>query len=80
MVGGGAAAFDCTHDGRPSVLIAGGESKAKFFRNVSKSGGAPNFDLQTSGLELDLSSAPIRSTSTATARSISCCSGSAKST
>jgi len=53
MVGGGVAAFDCAHDGRPSVLIAGGESKARFFRNVSKSGGAPQFQLQTSGLELE---------------------------
>jgi hypothetical protein len=53
MVGGGVAAFDCAHDGRPSVLIAGGESRAKFFRNVSEVGGAPKFELQTSGLELD---------------------------
>jgi enediyne biosynthesis protein E4 len=53
MVGGGVAAFDCAHDGRPSVLIAGGESKARFFRNVSKPGGLPRFELQTSGLELD---------------------------
>jgi hypothetical protein len=53
MVGGGVAAFDCAHDGRPSVLIAGGKSKAKFFRNVSPSGGAPKFALQASGLELD---------------------------
>ena len=53
MVGGGVAAFDCAHDGRPSVLIAGGESKARFFRNVSKSGAEPRFELQTSGLELE---------------------------
>ncbi len=52
MVGGGVAAFDCAHDGRPSVLIAGGEEKARFFRNLSTPG-APRFDLQTSGLELD---------------------------
>ena len=52
MVGGGVAAFDCAHDGRPSVLIAGGESPAKFFRNVSPAGAAPKFELQTSGLEL----------------------------
>jgi hypothetical protein len=53
MVGGGAAAFDCAHDGRASVLVAGGESKAKFFRNVSKPGGAIQFEQQSSGLELD---------------------------
>jgi hypothetical protein len=52
MVGGGVAAFDCAQDGRPSVLIAGGESEAKFFRNVSKVGAPPKFELQTSGLEL----------------------------
>ena len=52
MVGGGVAAFDCAHDGRPSVLIAGGEGAAKFFRNVSLAEGAPKFALQTSGLEL----------------------------
>ena len=53
MVGGGVAAFDCAHDGRPSVLIAGGQSKAKFFRNLSKPGGVPKFELQASGLELE---------------------------
>jgi len=52
MVGGGVAAFDCAHDGRASVLIAGGESAAKFFRNVSPAGGPPKFEHQTSGLEL----------------------------
>ena len=53
MVGGGAAAFDCAHDGRASVLIAGGEKPARFFRNLSKPGGALKFVEQTSGLELD---------------------------
>ena len=52
MVGGGVAAFDCAGDGRPSVLIAGGEKPAKFFRNVSQPG-APAFREETSGLELD---------------------------
>ncbi|HXZ16257.1 MAG TPA: CRTAC1 family protein [Roseiarcus sp.] len=52
-VGGGVAAFDCAHDGRPSVLIAGGEKPAKFFRNLSKPGGALKFEEETSGLELD---------------------------
>jgi hypothetical protein len=53
MVGGGAAAFDCAHDGRGSMLIAGGEKPAKFFRNVSKVGGPLKFEEQQSGLELD---------------------------
>jgi hypothetical protein len=52
MVGGGVAAFDCAGDGRPSVLIAGGQSKAKFFRNRSKPGD-PKFVEASSGLELD---------------------------
>ena len=52
MVGGGVAAFDCAGDGRPSVLIAGGQSQAKFFRNQSKPG-APKFVEAASGLELD---------------------------
>lgn len=52
MVGGGVAAFDCAGDGRPSVLVAGGKSRAKFFRNVSRPG-APKFAPETSGLELD---------------------------
>jgi len=52
MVGGGVAAFDCAHDGRASVMIAGGESNAKFFRNLSTPG-APRFEAQTSGLELE---------------------------
>src|SRR6516164_4387153 len=53
MVGGGVAAFDCSHDGRASVLSAGGEKPAKFFRNVSKVGGPLKFEEQTSGLERD---------------------------
>jgi hypothetical protein len=53
MVGGGVAAFDCAHDGRASVLIAGGEKPAKFFRNVSKVGGPLKFEQETSGLEFD---------------------------
>jgi hypothetical protein len=52
-VGGGVAAFDCAHDGRPSLLIAGGEKPAKFFRNVSAPGGALKFKEETSGLEFD---------------------------
>ena len=53
MVGGGAAAFDCMGDGRASVLIAGGEKPARFYRNASQAGGPLKFVEQTSGLELD---------------------------
>ena len=53
MVGGGVAAFDCMGDGFPSLLFAGGEAPAKFYRNVSERGGAVRFQLETSGLELD---------------------------
>src|SRR5271166_6881250 len=53
MVGGGAAAFDCAHDCGASVLIAGGERPARFFRNISKPGGVLRFVEQKSGLELD---------------------------
>jgi hypothetical protein len=53
MVGGGAAVFDCNDDGFPDVLLAGGEEKAKFYRNVSARGGPLRFQEQPSGLELD---------------------------
>ena len=52
IVGGGVAAFDCAHDGRPAVLVSGGEAKAKFFRNLSAIGGSLQFREETSGLEL----------------------------
>ena len=52
MVGGGVAAFDCAGDGFASLFFAGGESPAKFYRNVSKRGGDIRFKEQTSGLEL----------------------------
>ncbi|WP_246737399.1 VCBS repeat-containing protein [Nordella sp. HKS 07] len=53
MVGGGVAAFDCSGDGFPDLLLSGGSSPARFYRNTSKRGGALQFELQESGLELD---------------------------
>jgi enediyne biosynthesis protein E4 len=53
MVGGGAASFDCNGDNFPDLLLAGGEAKATFFRNVSKEGGELKFTEEQSGLELD---------------------------
>ena len=52
MVGGGVATFDCNGDGFPDMLLAGGTSKAKFYRNTSKRGGPLHFKEETSGLEL----------------------------
>ncbi|QLF71296.1 CRTAC1 family protein [Peteryoungia desertarenae] len=54
MVGGGAASFDCNEDGFPDLYLAGGEGKAKFYRNTSKVGGNLAFEEMASGLELDL--------------------------
>ena len=53
MVGGGVATFDCNGDGYADMLLAGGASKAKFYRNASARGGALKFQEQASGLELD---------------------------
>ena len=53
MAGGGAATFDCNGDGFPDMLLAGGEGKAKFYRNTSSRGGALHFTAESSGLELD---------------------------
>ena len=53
MVGGGVATFDCNADGFADMLLAGGTSPAKFYRNTSTKGGALHFEAQTSGLELD---------------------------
>jgi hypothetical protein len=52
MVGGGVATFDCNDDGFPEMLLAGGEGKAKFYRNASTRGGALRFEEEASGLEL----------------------------
>lgn len=51
MVGGGIAAFDCNDDGYDDVLLAGGTSRAAFYENVSKRGGALKFKKRRSGLE-----------------------------
>ena len=53
MVGGGVATFDCNDDGFDDMLLAGGTSPAKFYRNASTRGGALKFEAETSGLELD---------------------------
>lgn len=53
MVGGGVSSFDCDGDLRPDVLLPGGEAKARFYHNVSETGGALRFVEQPSGLELD---------------------------
>ena len=53
MVGGGVGTFDCNGDGFPDMVLAGGEARAKFYRNISQRGGALKFVAQKSGLELD---------------------------
>ncbi len=53
MVGGGAAAFDCSGDGFPDLVIAGGSDPARFYRNTSARGGALTFARETAGVELD---------------------------
>ena len=37
MVGGGVAAFDCTGDGFPDLLLSGGSAPAKFYLNIMRS-------------------------------------------
>ena len=44
VVGGGVATFDCDEDGLPDLYLAGGESPAQLFRNVSERGGALRFE------------------------------------
>jgi enediyne biosynthesis protein E4 len=53
MVGGGVAAFDCSGDGFPDLLLSGGSSPARFYLNTSRRGGPLRFTPQKSGLELD---------------------------
>lgn len=53
MVGGGVAAFDCSGDGFPDLLLSGGESPAKFYLNTGTRGGPLRFTQRQSGLELD---------------------------
>src|SRR5215467_2707686 len=52
MVGGGVAAFDCDGSGLPSLFIAGGANRSKFYRNRSARGGALKFVAERAGLEL----------------------------
>lgn len=54
MVGGGAAVFDCSGDGLPEILAAGGTAPARLFLNESAKGGALKFTPAQSGLEVDL--------------------------
>ncbi len=51
-VGGGVAALDCDGSGLPSLFIAGGANRSKFYRNRSARGGALRFVLERAGLEL----------------------------
>jgi hypothetical protein len=53
IVGGGVATFDCDDDGFADMLLAGGAAPATFYRNRSTRGGALNFEVRPSGLELD---------------------------
>ena len=53
MTGGGVAAFDCSGDGKPELLLAGGTQKAALYRNDSLTGGALKFTALTAGVELD---------------------------
>ena len=51
-VGGGVAALDCDGSGLPSLFIAGGANRSKFYRNQSVRGGALKFVPERAGLEL----------------------------
>ena len=51
-VGGGVAALDCDGSGAPSLFIAGGANRSKFYRNKSARGGALKFVQERAGLEL----------------------------
>ena len=52
MVGGGVAALDCDGSGLPSLFVAGGANRSKFYRNRSARGGALRLVAERSGLEL----------------------------
>ncbi len=51
-VGGGVAALDCDGSGAPSLFIAGGANRSRFYRNKSPRGGALKFVQERAGLEL----------------------------
>ncbi|MEM9811848.1 MAG: CRTAC1 family protein [Pseudomonadota bacterium] len=44
VVGGGAAAFDCSGDGLPDLAIAGAEAPLTLWRNTGRPGRPPSFD------------------------------------
>lgn len=49
VVGGGAAAFDCSSDGLPDLFLAGGDNEARLFVNRSTPGGQLRFRPQSLG-------------------------------
>ncbi|MBX3606215.1 MAG: CRTAC1 family protein [Piscinibacter sp.] len=51
-VGGGVAALDCDGSGLPSLFVAGGANRSKFYRNRSARGGPLKFVAERAGLEL----------------------------
>lgn len=52
MVGGGVAALDCDGSGLPSLFVAAGANRSKFYRNRSAAGAALRLSPERSGLEL----------------------------
>ena len=50
FVGGGVAAFDCSGDRLPDLVLAGGAGPARLFVNRSKTGGALSFEERSLGL------------------------------
>ena len=58
FVGGGVAAFDCSGDRRPDLVLAGGAGPARLFVNRSATGGELRFEERPLGLpERDLAKA-----------------------
>ena len=81
FVGGGGAALDCDGSGFPSVFLAGGKNPARALRQqvqgrrAAQVRGEAARHRRRSEAARPMSSAPIRSTSTATATWICSCSG-----